>query len=179
MVLAHAGRLNLDEIRCEIDAQFAAFANARGCAPDFVDAHQHVHVYPGIRERVIAATRRHSPRAWIRNPTDRLSAMLQRPFAGKAVGSAVHALGFAAALSRAGIRSNDSFAGHYDFAGDYAALLPKFFRAPAAFHLVMCHPGAGSLASDGIANARIAEAAALSTITLSERLSQLRREASR
>src|SRR5262245_6291616 len=46
MILAYGGQLDLDELEGEIDAQFAAFAKARGHAPDFVDAHQHVHVFP-------------------------------------------------------------------------------------------------------------------------------------
>ena len=173
MALAYARRLDLDEISREIEAQFAAFYAARGCPPDFVDAHQHIHVHPGIRERVIAATLRHAPQAWIRNPSDRLGSALRRPFVGKAIGSAVHALGFAATVRRAGLRTNDSFAGHYDFAGDYNALLPHFFQAPGAFHLIMCHPGDGVLEGDTIAQARLAETVAIGKMPLVDRIDLL------
>ncbi|MBW8785804.1 MAG: hypothetical protein JF593_14410, partial [Novosphingobium sp.] len=131
------------------------------------------HVYPGIRQLVIAATLRHAPQAWLRNPGERIGAALQRPFAGKAIGSSIHALGFARALARAGLAANASFAGHYDFAGDYAALLPRFFGAASARHLVMCHPGSGMADDDPIAAARIVEAKVLAEMPLSERLAQL------
>lgn len=173
MALAYARRLDLDEIEREIDAQFAAFHSARGCAPDFVDAHQHIHVHPGIRDRVIAATMRHAPHAWVRNPADRLGASLRRPFSGKAIGSSIHALGFGAALARAGLRSNCSFAGHYDFAGDYGALLPQFFLAPGDVHLIMCHPGGGVLDGDSIAQARLAETEAIGKMSLVDRIALL------
>ncbi|MCE7796371.1 ChbG/HpnK family deacetylase [Sphingobium sufflavum] len=173
MLLAHARRLDLDELSAEVDAQFAAFATAMGRAPDFVDAHQHMHVFPGVRERVIAATLRHAPGAWMRNPADRLAAALRRPFAGKAIGSNLHAIGLARAFARHGIASNDSFAGHYDYRGDYEALLPAFFRAAGRRHLIMCHPGDGRLADDSIADARIVEAAVLGAMPLAERIAAL------
>jgi hypothetical protein len=122
---------------------------------------------------VIAATVRHAPHAWIRNPSDRLGAALRRPFAGKAIGSTFHALGFAGAVRRAGLRTNDSFAGHYDFAGDYNALLPHFFQAPGAVHLIMCHPGGGTLDGDTIEQARLAETVAIGKMSLVERIDLL------
>ncbi|WP_447413034.1 hypothetical protein, partial [Clostridium perfringens] len=62
---------------------------------------------------------------------------------------------------RHGLRCNKGFAGHYDFASDFAAILPKFLRRPGAMHLVMCHPGGGRREGDAIAAARPREAAAL------------------
>lgn len=173
MVLAYMRGLDLDALAREIEAQFAAFHRAMGRAPEFVDAHQHVHVFPGIRERVIAATQRHAPGAWMRNPADSMNAAFRRPFAGKAIGSNFHALRFGRALARAGIAANDSFAGHYGYGGDYAALLPRFFRAGGRRHLIMCHPGAGVAEGDGIAAARVVEAAVIGAMPLRERLSSL------
>ncbi|CAN5245274.1 ChbG/HpnK family deacetylase [soil metagenome] len=173
-LLAWGGRLDLCELSREIDAQFAAFTKAMGKAPDFVDAHQHVHVLPGIRRCVIDATLRHAPGAWIRNPADGTAAALRRPFVGKAIGSNVHALGLGAALAWRGIASNDSFAGHYDYQGDYAALLPRFFKGSGVRHLIMCHPGSGQTKDDPIASARIVEAAVLGEMSLVDRLTELR-----
>ncbi|MET0364640.1 MAG: ChbG/HpnK family deacetylase [Sphingobium sp.] len=174
MMLAYGGQLDLDEMTREIEAQFAAFVRARGHAPDFVDAHQHVHVHPGIRERVIAATQRLAPHAWMRNPADRMIAMLRRPFADKAIGSTLHAAGLGKAYRRHGIAANDSFAGHYNYRDDFARLLPRFFRAPGRRHLIMCHPGSGHLPGDGIAEARIREAAVIRRMSLASRLAELR-----
>ncbi|KQN19411.1 hypothetical protein ASE86_13100 [Sphingomonas sp. Leaf33] len=158
---AGQGALPLAEIACEVTAQFDAFIGAMGRPPAFVDGHQHSHVLPGIRRIVLAETARRAPDAWLRDCTDRLSAMLARPFRGKAIGSAYHSRGFRRDAARLGLATNDSFAGHYDFARDYAAILPLFLRRPGHRHLVMCHPGAGERAGDTIAAARPREAAGL------------------
>lgn len=170
LALALTGRLDPDEIAAEIDRQFAAFRAARGKAPDFVDAHQHVHLYPGIRSAVIRATLRHAPRAWVRVPDERLGPMLARPYRGKAIGSTLHALGFRRQLQRAGLRTNDSFAGHYAFAGAYARRLRAFLRCASRAHLIMCHPGSGVDPQDSIAAARIAEAQVIAQMPLEERV---------
>jgi hypothetical protein len=163
---AARGDLPLDAIAREVAAQFDHFIAALGRPPAFVDGHQHAHALPGIREIVLAETARRAPRAWVRDCVDGLFAMLARPFAGKALGSAWHSRGMRAAAAAHGLRCNDGFAGHYGFAGDYAAIFPKFLRAPGEMHLVMCHPGAGTRADDTIAAARIVEAAALDTLPI-------------
>lgn len=81
-------RVPLDEIAIEISAQFTAFVAALRRPPDFVDGHQHAHALPGIRDLVLAETAARAPGAWVRDCTDRLGAMLHRPFVGKAIGSA-------------------------------------------------------------------------------------------
>jgi predicted glycoside hydrolase/deacetylase ChbG (UPF0249 family) len=172
LALALTRRLNLAEVEAEIDRQFAAFRSLRGRAPDFVDAHQHVHVYPGIRQLVIAATRRHSPAAWIRVPDERLGAMLARPFSGKAIGSTLHALGMRRAIERAGLTANASFGGHYDFSGPYREYLPRFMCYGSAAHLVMCHPGPGDEPGDDITAARAMEAEVIGQMPLERRFAQ-------
>lgn len=158
---AGQGRVPLDEVAAEVGAQFDAFANAMGRPPAFVDGHQHAHALPRIREIVLTETARRAPGAWVRNCVDRPFAMLSRPFAGKAIGSAYHSRGLRAAAAAHGLTCNDSFAGHYDFSSDYCALFPRFLRNPGATHLVMCHPGAGARDGDAIAAARPLEAQAL------------------
>lgn len=153
--------LPLDEVTGEVAAQFDAFVAARGRAPDFVDGHQHSHALPGIREIVLAEVARRAPKAWVRDCSDRLSAMLARPFFGKAIASAWQCRGLRADAAAHGLACNDSFAGHYDFAGDWPALFPKFLRRPRSVHLVMCHPGSGHRPGDAIAAARPLEAQAL------------------
>lgn len=160
--------LPIDEIAAEVEAQFARFEDATGRAPDFVDGHQHSHALPQIREVVVATTARRAPGAWLRTNEERLTAMLARPFRGKALASAWHSRGFRAAAARHGLRCNDGFAGHYGFAGDYAAIFPSFLRQPGARHLVMCHPGAGHRQGDAIEAARLVEAEALRQLPLAE-----------
>ncbi|WP_425231068.1 ChbG/HpnK family deacetylase [Sphingomonas sp.] len=161
---AMRGRLPLAEIAAEVAAQFDAFAAAMGRAPDFVDGHQHAHALPGVRDIVLAETAQRAPDAWLRDCTDTVAGMLARPFRGKAIGSAFHSRGFARAVAAHGLRCNDGFSGHYDFAGDYGALFPRFLRRPGAVHLVMCHPGRDAPAGDAIAAARVVEAEALGTL---------------
>lgn len=164
--MAIAKRLALDEVAQEIRAQFGLFGQALGRPPDFVDAHQHAHVLPGIRAVVLAETARSAPNAWVRDCGDTLLAMLSRPWRLKAFASAVHAAGIASAARNYGLRTNSGFAGHYDFQSDYAHAFPQFLRRPGHRHLVMCHPGAGRLAGDTIAGARQVEAAALRRLSI-------------
>lgn len=158
---AARGYLPLGEIAAEVAAQFDAFVAATGRAPAFVDGHQHAHALPGIREIVLDQTARRAPGAWVRNCRDRVPAMLSRPFFGKAIASAWHSRGLRSAAAARGLATNDSFAGHYDFASDYRTLFPRFLRRPGGTHLVMCHPGAGVRPGDAIAAARLREAEAL------------------
>lgn len=166
--LAAMRRPPLGEIAAEIAAQFDAFEAATGRPPAFVDGHQHAHALPAIAGLVLAETAYRAPGAWLRDPSDRFAAMLARPFAGKALGSAWHARGFARAAGRRGLDVNDGFAGHYAFSGDWAALLPRFVRRPGERHLVMCHPGADDRPGDAIATARVREAAALDALPVAE-----------
>jgi predicted glycoside hydrolase/deacetylase ChbG (UPF0249 family) len=155
---ALTGRAPLVQIGEEINRQFDAFEAERGAAPDFVDGHQHVHMLPGIRAIVIDVMRRRAPGAWIRDCADSLLAIASRPFPVKAMRSALLSRGLTAAAARAGLRTNSSFAGYYDFRADYSGLFPRFLRRAGAAHLVMCHPGSGRASGDRIAEARIGEA---------------------
>ena len=125
-----APALPLDEIAAEVAAQLARFAQVMGRAPDFVDAHQHAHVLPGIRDVVLGAVAARAPGAWIRDCNDKPSAIMVRPSRGKAVASAWRARGLARAAARHGLAVNRGFAGHYAFAGDYRAIFPRFLEAP-------------------------------------------------
>lgn len=166
--LARAGSVDLEEIAAEVRAQFDAFTSVLGRAPAFVDAHQHAHALPGIREIVLAETARVAPSAWVRSCADAPLAIAARPYRGKALASALGSRGLAAAAGAHGLATNHGFAGHYGFAGDYATTFPRFLRRPGRAHLVMCHPGEGARAGDAIAAARCIEAAALSTLPISD-----------
>jgi predicted glycoside hydrolase/deacetylase ChbG (UPF0249 family) len=164
------GRAPLAEIGEEINRQFDAFEAERGAAPDFVDGHQHVHMLPGVRAIVIDVMRRRAPDAWIRDCADTLPATISRPFAVRALRSGLLSGGLRHVAERAGIRTNLTFAGYYDFKADYAALFPRFLRHASAAHLVMCHPGAGRACGDRIAEARIREADLLRSRAFEEAL---------
>jgi len=135
------------EITQEIIRQLAAFEDALGMAPDFVDGHQHVHVLNGIRQPLLAALAARYPdpaaRPYLRDPADSPTAIAARRHAGKALIVAGFASGFAVAARRAGFAVNRGFAGFsaFDTRTDYAAEFRACLIRPGARHLVMCHPG--------------------------------------
>jgi len=113
----------------EIASQFQAFVTAFGRAPDFVDGHQHVHLFPQIRDAVLDVVTAVAPNAWVRQ-----------------CGSARRRSGDYKAMVLD--RLSGSFrrrAGTYDFNAsdnpDYAAMFKGFFAGLPAGSVVMCHPG--------------------------------------
>ncbi len=141
---ARRGTLPLDELAAEIDRQLAAFAAATGRPPDHVDGHQHVHVLAPIRRLLIEALGRRGWTPWLRDSGDRPLRTLRRVSTPvKAIGVAVLAQGFAVAAHRAGLATNDGFAGFstFDSAEPYAEHFARYLKAPGPSHLVMCHPG--------------------------------------
>lgn len=134
------------EIAAEIARQCAAFEDALGRPPDFIDGHQHVHVLPGVRNAVIAAvaSRYALGSVYLRDPADSLSAIRERGVAvGKALVIAGLSLGFGGSARRAGIPVNRGFAGvaPFDPGRDFGSDLRRFLVRPGPAHLVMCHPG--------------------------------------
>ncbi len=126
----------------EIAAQFSAFRTAFGRAPDFVDGHQHIHVFPQIRKAVLRAIRQYAPQAWLRQCGRPVAA---RKSLADPKGLILDAL--SAKLRRLaaqhGVRTNPAFAGTYAFRAeaDYAKLFPGFLDALPDGSVVMCHPG--------------------------------------
>ena len=163
-----AGQVDGLSIAAEVAAQFDAFEHAMGRPPAFVDGHQHAHSLPGIRAIVLDTVRRRAPGAWVRTCQDRFDAIARRPFRGKAIGSAFHSRGMRRDAAALGLGVNRGFAGHYDFASDWATLLPRFLTRPGDLHLVMCHPGTDERPGDGIAAARVVEAKALASLPMAD-----------
>lgn len=123
----------------EIAGQFAAFRGAFGRAPDYVDGHQHIHVFPQVSEALLRVTRHAAPHAWLRqcgravrkNPEPKaliLDALSRR---------------FRRLAAEHGLRTNPAFAGTYAFRAraDYARIFPKFLDGLPDGSVVMCHPG--------------------------------------
>ncbi|MBV9079276.1 MAG: ChbG/HpnK family deacetylase [Methylobacteriaceae bacterium] len=157
---AFAGRLPTDEIATEIRRQLDAFRAALGREPDFADGHQHVHVLPGIREPLLAAIAEFGPPPgfWLRDPGERLAAILRRPSAPKAAFVAVLASGLSRAAARRGIAVNRGFSGFSEFRPDQdlARDFDAYLDGVGPAHVVMCHPGevAPGEALDGVTEPR-------------------------
>ncbi len=179
-----AGRLPKVEIAQEIDRQLDVFCEALGRPPDFVDGHQHVHVLPGIRGAVFDALARRSwaGGVWLRDPSDRVAAILaRRVAAAKAVIVGMLATGFRRDAHRAGFSTNESFSGFslFDPARDVGSDVGSYLSALGRRPLVMCHPGrpdpsegGGGRAPDGISGARLAEHAYLASQAFADLLAR-------
>jgi predicted glycoside hydrolase/deacetylase ChbG (UPF0249 family) len=137
---ALARRLDSRALATEIAAQFEAFANAFGCAPDFVDGHQHVQLFPQVREAFLATTARLAPNAWVRQSGSAAPLRLADP-----KGLLIDRLSrsFRARTAAAGIATNSAFAGTYTFRvdADFAAEFPRFLDGLPDGGVIMCHPG--------------------------------------
>lgn len=139
LISAMLGRLRPEKIAVEVGAQIKAFIAAFGVPPDFIDGHQHVQVFPQIREAVVGAVKYSAPDAWLRQCggsgsllTDRKGWLINR-FSRRLRERA----------RKAGLKTNPAFAGTYNFrrSADYNALFRRFLRNLPADGVVMCHPG--------------------------------------
>ncbi|WP_262027514.1 ChbG/HpnK family deacetylase [Microvirga sp. Mcv34] len=134
------------EIAREIARQIDAFEEVFGAAPAFVDGHQHVHVLPVIRPALIAAlkARGYASRVWLRDPSDRATAILRRPIGrNKALIVKSLARGFASRAHEEGFRTNKGFSGFapLDLSVPAARVFEEAFSSLGTHPLVMCHPG--------------------------------------
>ena len=59
-------RLDPEIIRAELLVQLATFKDLFGRAPDFVDGHQHVQLFPQVRDAFLQAVKEAAPDAWVR-----------------------------------------------------------------------------------------------------------------
>jgi predicted glycoside hydrolase/deacetylase ChbG (UPF0249 family) len=135
-------RLDPQSLKREVSAQFRAFAAAFGRPPDYVDGHQHMHIFPQIRDAVLEATKEHAPSAWIRQ-CGRVSALHRRLADPKGLVLDALSVAFRRRAARDGIRTNPAFAGTYNFdpRTDFTALFPTFLENLTEGSVVMCHPG--------------------------------------
>jgi predicted glycoside hydrolase/deacetylase ChbG (UPF0249 family) len=126
-------------LEAEIAAQIAAFRAAFGRTPDYIDGHQHIHVFPQIGEALIRVASDAAPQAWLRQCGRAARHSLEPK------GLILDALSkrFKRLATQAGRRTNPAFAGTYTFRADadYAKLFPEFLDGLPDGGLVMCHPG--------------------------------------
>ena len=135
-------RLDREIIGAELSAQIAAFAARFGRAPDYVDGHQHVQLFPQVRDAFLAAVKTAAPNAWVRQ-CGRPQPLVKRIGMPKALLLDVLSAQFRRRASYQTIAFNPGFAGAYDFAhpADFGGLLRGFLDGMPEGGLVMCHPG--------------------------------------
>jgi predicted glycoside hydrolase/deacetylase ChbG (UPF0249 family) len=139
-----SGRLDGGELRLEIEAQLKAFVALFGRPPDFIDGHQHVHLFPQVRDALLAVVRQTAAQAWVRQ-CGRVAAHRPRFADRKAVVLDLLSRRFRAEADRLGVPTNPAFAGAYDFSASslpaFSELFRGFLKELPANSVVMCHPG--------------------------------------
>jgi predicted glycoside hydrolase/deacetylase ChbG (UPF0249 family) len=140
--MALARRLDRAALMREIAAQLQAFIAAFGRPPDFVDGHQHVQLFPQVRDAFVRAVAEHAPQAWVRQ-CGRMAGQPRRLRDRKGLLLDVLSVGFRRKARRLGLVFNPAFAGTYSFTSnaDFAGLFPSFLDVLPDGGLVMCHPG--------------------------------------
>jgi predicted glycoside hydrolase/deacetylase ChbG (UPF0249 family) len=126
----------------EITHQVRVFMEHFGRRPDFVDGHQHVQLFPQVRDALLTVARREAPAAWVRQCGRSLPA---RHALDDRKGLLLDILsrGFRRRAAALGVRTNPAFAGTYTFhdQADFAATFPHFLNGLPNGGVVMCHPG--------------------------------------
>lgn len=137
---AWLGRLRGAHLEAELDAQLER-ARALGARPGHLDGHHHVHVFPGVFERVLAAAARHGVPE-VRVPSDDVGPAPLRRLPVRLVLRRL-ARGRRERARRAGFTVADAFAGPGLFRHpDHAAALDALLRAlPEGTTELMVHPG--------------------------------------
>jgi hypothetical protein len=139
---AVVGNLGATALTNEIGTQIDAFAAAFGRPPDYIDGHQHVHLFPQIGDCLLKVMTQQTPAAWVRQcgpapgrnwwQVDRKGLVLD-----------VLSRRFRRRARAAGVPTNPAFAGTYDFRpeANFAALFANFLADIPDAGVVMCHPG--------------------------------------
>jgi len=132
-------RLNAQALTEEIAAQIARFTAAFGRPPDFIDGHQHVHLFPQIGTCMLSVARQSVPGAWVRQCGRANFSLSDR----KAVVLDALSRWFRKRAQASGVRTNPAFAGTYDFrsSADFADLFASFLDDLPDGGVIMCHPG--------------------------------------
>lgn len=135
------------ELKTEIAAQFEMFETKCGQCPDYVDGHLHIHQAPGVRDALIDFTNRlaRENRPYVRNTYLPLAKLARGslPWA-KAVLIGSFGKRMASRLKAAGVKTNDGFAGIYDFQRwkSFPNYLPRFVNClDQPNGMLVVHPG--------------------------------------
>ena len=156
------GGFDQAKARAVIERQLDLFEAQWQAPPDYVDGHQHVQQFAGIRQALVAVlVRRYG--TLVVKPYLRIS----RPAAGAAdlKGRVIAGMG-ANALEKiaddAGFKRARALLGIYDFSQtDYARLMARWLAQAPAGAIIMCHPAQAGEPGDEIGAARVQEFAYL------------------
>jgi len=170
-------QIDAEFIYSEVLAQLALFQERFGRPPTHIDGHQHVHLFPQIREGFVRAVKEIAPKALIRQ-CGRNITVGRRLTNPKALLLDGLSAGFRKRCDREQLRYNPAFSGAYDFAsgGEFGALMRGFLGQLPHHGLAMCHPGYVDdtlVALDPLTHRREHELAFLSSEAFAELLKEM------
>ena len=139
---AQLRRLDPEIIRAEVAMQLKTFRDIFGRSADFADGHQHVQLYPQVRDAFLAAVKEQAPDAWVRQAR-RNQPLGRRLNSPKALFLDFLSTQLRRRAARAGVAFNHAFSGAYDYSRkpDYGVLMQQFLNGMTEDGVVMCHPG--------------------------------------
>lgn len=150
----------IDEIFARFQAQWDAFTDVMGRAPDFLDGHQHVHLPFAPRTALFRLIEQAHFKGWVRqcrttSPRRTVKRLVLDPMSDA----------FSAEARRRGVHLNPGFGGLRQFKPeeDVVALWIQDLSAMREGGVLMVHPGADT-AGDGIGVCREQEAKALAWV---------------
>jgi predicted glycoside hydrolase/deacetylase ChbG (UPF0249 family) len=168
--------------RVVIERQLDAFEAHWKAPPDYVDGHQHVQQFAGIREVLVQVlvSRYGVGSGPGRSRSQQLYLRISRPPSGAVdlksrVITAMGATALEKLATEAGLSVTTSLLGVYDFAADgprYARLMDGWLRAAPSGCIIMCHPAQAAEHDDAIGVARAQEFAYLGSATFSTALAK-------
>ncbi len=134
-------RLQTELLVIEIASQLRTFIDAFGRPPDFLDGHQHVHLFPQVRDAFLRVVAEGAPEAWVRQCGR--ARPVRRLHDRKALTLDILSVAFRRKARQLGIPFNPAFAGTYSFnaKANFTKLFPRFLSGLPDSGLVMCHPG--------------------------------------
>jgi predicted glycoside hydrolase/deacetylase ChbG (UPF0249 family) len=126
----------------EIATQLRQFVELFGRAPAFIDGHQHVHLFPQVRDAVLKVAQENAPSAWLRQSASAPS-LFEITRNRKGLPLDLMSWSFRRRAAAVGVKTNPGFAGAYEFHDDvdFASLFPRFLDRLPDGSVVMCHPG--------------------------------------
>ncbi|PSL13921.1 putative glycoside hydrolase/deacetylase ChbG (UPF0249 family) [Marinobacterium halophilum] len=137
-----SGRIDRQHIQQALETQLDRFEQQLGHAPDFVDGHQHIQMFPVIRQIVLTTlARRYGHNCpWIRVSTPALSGHDAR---FKALILNMMGVGFERMRRRYAIAGTRDFAGMYSLQPEagFGTMMTHWFNTLPDGGLIMCHPG--------------------------------------
>jgi predicted glycoside hydrolase/deacetylase ChbG (UPF0249 family) len=135
-------RLRADALHAEIASQVRMFIHTFDRVPDFIDGHQHVQLFPQVRDALFAVVKEMAPHVWVRQ-CGRLGTLSSRMHDRKGLLLDVLSKSFRKQAAAQSVITNPAFAGTYAFDADadYASLFPRFLDGLPDLSVVMCHPG--------------------------------------